>query len=164
MKSILLLDENPTPSTLIQRTMWDSINPFALPVDADVVAGYIDGKYKWSAAGWSRFSPRTVRVRIAVFATTNDGDVLDIEKGDATPAESSTWVKMRQSSGLLVPSLYFSLGDRVAVANANVGLTYDEWIADWGGQYPHIPVGAAACQWGAFGTYDKSLCQSWWPR
>ena len=91
------------------RTMYDGINASRLPRDAQLAAGYVDGLYAWSAADWARFSPGTVRVRIAVFASTDDGEVLDVEPGNATPAESVDWVLMRRRAGV-DPTVYMNMG------------------------------------------------------
>ena len=52
----------------------------AAPVGRDEVQEYIDGRYVWHADDWARF-PHAVKVRIAVFASTNDGQVLDVVDG-----------------------------------------------------------------------------------
>lgn len=38
------------------RTMYDSTNPGAIPASAALVAGYVDGLYRWSDAAWARFA------------------------------------------------------------------------------------------------------------
>lgn len=79
-------------------TMYDSVDANSIPLNAPAVAGYVDGLYAWPASGWSRF-PGALKVRIAVFATTNDGDVLDCEPGNCTPAQAVDWVLMRRAAG-----------------------------------------------------------------
>ena len=87
------------------RIMYDSTNPFDIPVSAQMVAGYVDGKYAWSVAGWARF-PSAVKVRIAVFSSTNDGHVLDVEPGCTWPPEGSVaWVQRRRAAGI-DPTVY----------------------------------------------------------
>src|SRR4051812_12158924 len=87
------------------RTMYDSVNAGAIPRDAALVAGYLaPSRYAWSAADWARF-PHAVKVRIAIFADVDDGHVLDVEPGDATPAEAPGWVKRRRAAGI-DPTVY----------------------------------------------------------
>lgn len=110
------------------RLMYDSVDPNAIPVNAEMVAGYVDGNFKWSDTGWSRFA-NSIKVRIAVFASTNDGDVLDVENGDASPDQAAGWIKMRQEAGIFVPTIYCNRSTRPAVEAACAGLTFDLWIA-----------------------------------
>src|ERR1700742_166797 len=87
------------------RTMYDSVTPSAIPRSARMVAGYLPpSRYAWSAAEWGMF-PQARKVRIAIFANVNDGHVLDVEPGDATPAEAPGWVVMRRRAGV-EPSVY----------------------------------------------------------
>ena len=144
------------------KVMYDSVDSESIFENAALVAGYIDGLYAWSDDAWARH-PSAKLVRIAAFADTNDGDVLDCERGDASPSECPAWVTMRQTAGLAVPTIYCSLWTMPLVQAACEGLTYDLWIADWTGE-PHIPEGAVACQYAAKGTYDVTLCSDNWPR
>lgn len=80
--------------------MYDAIKALAhtIPSNAQAVAGYVDGLYAWTDAEWALF-PNALKVRIAVFSTTNDGDVLDSEPGNGTPAQAVDWVLMRRAAG-----------------------------------------------------------------
>lgn len=72
-----------------------------------MVAGYVD-KIKlepWTAADWALF-PNAVKVQIVKKASSNFGHVLDVEPGDATPAEAPGWVKRRRAAGLATPTIY----------------------------------------------------------
>jgi hypothetical protein len=149
------------------RTMYDSTTPSAIPTSAAMVAGYVDGPFAWSNADWARF-PRSVKVRIATRAATNDGHVLDVEPGDATAAQAVTWVHMRRVAGV-DPSIYCSAsawpGVRAAFAAAKVvGPHY--WIAHYDGSTA-IPAGAVAKQYNdpphTGGHYDLSAVADHWP-
>lgn len=151
---------------ILARTMHDSVTARDIPSDAEMVAGYIDGKYAWSAADWARF-PHAAKVRIAVRASTNDGDVLDVEPGDATPAQAAGWIRMRQAAGYFRPTIYtlFSWVDQVHVACK--GLDYDLWVAHYTGK-PHNEAGAVATQYAdpatSGGHFDLSLVvDDGWP-
>lgn len=153
--------------------MYDSVTAADIPTNAEVVAGYVDGEFAWTQADWERF-PNAVKVRIAVSPSTNDGCVLDCESGDAKPAQCPAWIRMRQSAGVSVPTIYCSISAVPAVQAACEGLTYALWIADYGdpalGTYgvPHLVPGSVATQYadqaaGSGGHYDLSLLSGGWP-
>jgi hypothetical protein len=146
--------------------MYDSITAADIPANAEMVAGYVDGLYRWSDSDWARF-PRAVKIRIAVFASTNDGHVLDVEPGNATPAQARGWILMRQAAGLTRPTIYCSRSDRAAVESACAGLAYDLWIAAYDLIIPTLLPGTVATQYvdptyGSGGHYDKSLVRDDW--
>ncbi len=145
--------------------LYDAVTPSNIPLTAKAVGGYVDGLYIWDQAGWARF-PNAYKVRIAVFATTNDGEVLDIEKGNATPAEGPSWVKMRRFAGV-DPTIYCnaSTWPRVRAAFVGSGVTEPHyWIANWSSG-PVIPDGAVAVQYAhdIAPGYDLSLTNGHWP-
>lgn len=161
------------------RRMADSITPTDIPVNDPqtgepwaLVAGYVDGRYAWSAAGWARF-PTSRHVRIAVFPTTNDGDVVDCETGDATPSQAVDWVLARRAAGHPSPTVYCSYSAWLSCQNAFLarGVTQPEW---WVAGYPSptdangnpiIPVGAVAHQFTDTpgGHWDESIVADAWP-
>jgi hypothetical protein len=148
-------------------TMYDSVTAGDIPASATMVAGYVDGRFAWSDADWARF-PNATKIRIAVSYLTNDGDVLDVEDGDATPAQARTWILMRNASGLPVPTIYCAKSVMSQVQAACGDCTYDIWVADWTGR-AHLVDGSAATQWadpslGSGGHYDVSMVVDWWPR
>jgi hypothetical protein len=130
------------------RRMQDAVTPAHIdPAAVDLVAGYINGRYAWTAADWARF-PNAVHVEISVFASDTRGHVLDVEPGDATPAESVGWVKARRAAGA-DPSVYCNLAAWPAVRAAFEGAGVPEphyWIAHYDGD-PAIPAGAVAKQY-----------------
>lgn len=149
------------------REMYDSVAASAIPTDAAIVAGYVDGAYVWSDSDWARF-PGSRRVRIAVFANTNDGHVLDVEQGNATPAQAPGWVLQRRRAGVDA-TVYCSLSIwtelRNAFTRANVAQPH-WWIASYD-NVKTIPVGAVAKQY-ADDTmvgqhYDLSAVADYWP-
>lgn len=140
--------------------MYDSIDPFAIPVDAEAVAGYIDNPPRsptlpaWPAGAFDRFST-PLKVRIARIATTDDGHALDVETGAATPAESRGWVQLRLAAGI-IPAVYVNRGNEAAVEIACAGLQFRLWVATLDGTQT-VP-GALAVQYTDTGPYDLSLC------
>jgi hypothetical protein len=134
------------------RTMYDAVTARNIPADARMVAGYID-KIKlepWSAADWARF-PNAVKVTIVKKASTNDGDVLDVEPGDATPAEAPGWVQRRRAAGA-DPTVYMNLSTwptvRKAFADQNVAPPH-YWVARYDG------VASIPADWLALGCVAK---------
>lgn len=142
----------------MSRTMYDSIDATAIPADAEMVAGYVDGKFVWPQSSWDRF-PSAMKVRIAVFASTNDGTVLDVENGDATPAQAPGWLKNRLAAGERRPTIYCNRDTRAAVETACQGIQHDLWIATLDGT-ENIP-GTVAVQYAGsaitHSNYDLSI-------
>lgn len=155
------------------RKMYDSVNPDAIPTNAQMVAGYIDGtNYKWPESAWARF-PNSVKVRIARRTTTNDGHVLDVEYGIPTvwpPSQAVVdWVIMRRKAGV-EPTIYCNQlndwsGIRQLFQNAGVKEPY-YWVARYN-NIDVIPTGAIAKQYAnstlAGGNYDLSVVADYWP-
>lgn len=149
------------------RKMYDSITAADIPANAAIVAGYVSGRYKWSNADWARF-PHAVKVRIATQANVNDGHVLDVEPGDATPAQAPGWVHMRRLAGV-VPTVYCSASTWDAVRNAFRSANVPEplyWIARYDNR-PELMAGAIAKQYinppTSGGHYDLSIVADYWP-
>ena len=82
------------------RVMFDSTNPSAIPADAEIVGGYIDGpQSQWPAEAWTMF-PRAALVRINVTGDpSHGGDELDVERFDATPDHAPAWFDERTRAG-----------------------------------------------------------------
>jgi len=148
------------------RTLYDGIAADAvhIPTDAQMVAGYVDGLYAWSAADWARF-PNSVKVRIAVFSTTNDGHVLDCEPGNqGNPAQAVDWVLMRRAAGA-DPTVYCGRNTWWPTIRADFqarGVPEPHyWVADYSTMT--VPSGALALQYEDAGPYDLSIAPDYWP-
>lgn len=149
------------------RIMYDSVTPSAIPTNAALVAGYINGPFAWTAAEWARF-PHSVKVRISVRSTTNDGHVCDCETGDLTPKQAVQWVVMRRKAGA-DPTVYCnnSTWPTVQAAFRSAGVAQSHyWIARYDGSAV-IPAGAVAKQYNdppkSGGNYDISAVADYWP-
>jgi hypothetical protein len=148
--------------------MFDAIpsKSVNIPTSAQMVAGYCDGPYAWTAADWARF-PSAVKVRIATRASTDDGQVLDVENGDATPAQAPGWCAMRRAAGQ-PPSLYCNASTWPAVKaafSAQEPGPAAYWIAAYDG-VAVIPSGAVAKQFtdnAPANPYDTSVVADFWP-
>lgn len=138
----------------------DSIDATLIPRDSDAVAGYGDGVYSWSPSWrdgsnwWDLFPPTTPRLVIVVSAA-HAGDVLDVEFGDAAPADAPAWCDRFQRPGRRLPSLYHSRQLRDQVLAAMAGRPYDWWAATLDGT-TDVP-GGVAVQYVDRGAYDESL-------
>lgn len=150
------------------RRMADSVSSAGIPVGVfPLVAGYLNGAIsQWSQADWDRHAGHSTLVRITVFASVNAGHVLDVEKGDATPAEAPGWVWRRRAAGT-DPTVYCSESAWPAVrqAFANAGVPEPHyWVAAYPGEGSTIiPSGAIAHQWIDRGPYDESIVADSWP-
>ena len=151
------------------RTMFDSITAANIPTDAVMVAGYLDGLYRWSASDWARF-PNAVKVGIAVFSSTDNGMVLDVERGNATPQDAPGWITKRRAAGC-DPSVYCSKDTQPAVIAAcqTAGVALPHWWIAWYSAPDHsAPLpGTMALQYAAdvagYGSYDESVVADYWP-
>ena len=147
------------------RKMHDAVQASRIPPGATMVAGYCDTIRipQWTHADWARF-PGAVQVRIAKKASTNDGHVLDVELGDATPAQAPGWVQMRRRAGA-DPTVYCNSSTWPAVRAAFRAAGVAEphyWIARYDGN-PAIPQGAIAKQYINTAFYDVSSVADYWP-
>jgi hypothetical protein len=146
-------------------TMFDSVDVGTIPRDAEAVAGYVGGMWPTFPRLVSQF-PHAHRLSIAVNAG-EDAECLDIETGDATPAQGPAWVRRQKRRGIHRPVVYANLSTMPAVKAEllRAGILLKEvrlWVAHYTG-VPHIPAGFDACQWTdrAFNrNLDQSLCSS----
>ena len=156
--------------------MWDDVTVSLFPrlasTSPDAVAGYRDGRFA-NEQQLARAFPNHRHLWIVVNAADN-ADCLDIERGDATPAQAPTWVKRQHARGVKRPVLYCSISAAPAVLEqlAAAGIHRPEirlWSAHYTGR-PHIcgpqtcgfsNIVADATQWTsrAFNRdLDESLC------
>ena len=145
------------------RTMYDGITPSRLPASATIVAGYADGLYANLPTLRARYPHATV-VSIAVTASYSGAQVLDVETGDATPAQAPGWVKRRRAAGA-DPSVYCNSSTWPAVRAAFRAAGVAEphyWIAQYDG-VATIPAGAIAKQYRNTAGYDESIVADYWP-
>lgn len=147
----------------MSRVMYDGITPSAVPEGAPLYAGYVDGHWP-SASGLAQRFPSSLIVPIAVSASTDNGVVLDVENGDATPTQSVDWVVMRRSAGV-DPTVYMNASTWPAVRAAFKARGITEpyyWVASYGSS-DTIPPSAVAVQWKSTAGYDESNVVDYWP-
>lgn len=161
------------------RTMYDSTTAADIPLSAELVAGYIDGVYAWSAADWAMHAGKP-QVRIAVFPTTNDGQVLDLEPGNGDASVAVAWARMRRAAGQRDVTIYcFSDAGPVGFRISDVRDAFDAageprplfWVAQWDNDPstfdpagdPTIVAKQYAGSGQTGGHYDASIVADFWP-
>jgi len=144
------------------RTMCDAANGEAVFPPCQIVAGYTNGKYPSAARLFARY-PQALHLPITVtaasFAAAVNGVLaLDVEGGDASPAQVGRWVADARGGGIPWPWAYFSTSNHDAVVTscrmAGVALPF-LWGAQWDG-VPIVMPGYVAKQYQSFDTYDPS--------
>lgn len=147
---------------------YDSVDISAIPKNPQVVMCYDDGKFR-NVDMARRLFPHAHVLRIAVFAK-DDGDVLDVERGDASPGEAPGWFERQAHNGVWRPCIYMSRSVMPEVQKAMEDFhipraEYRLWSASYdtdasGHHFPHIDPGADGTQWtdNALGrNLDESL-------
>lgn len=150
--------------------MADSVNPYAIPAGQfPLVAGYVDGLYAWSGAGW-KYHDQSLHVRISAIPYNYDADVCDMETFDYTPAQAAQFVRFNVDRGRWVVA-YFSTSrfGEVHAAMLARGVQDNQWGiwgADWNNR-PFEESGQIATQFAdgrMLGTgYDESAVSDYWP-
>lgn len=158
----------PKPPAL-RFTMYDTTDPATdLPQHyPPAVAGYVNGAWP-SYNGLIKRYPRAKHLSITVNAGA-DARCLDVETGDATPAEAPAWVRRQHARGIARPVVYANTSTMPAViaaleANSILRHEYLVFTAHYTG-VPHIEPGSDATQWESVerpgANYDTSECQPW---
>lgn len=152
------------------RTMYDAIrqNVPAIPADADLVAGYVDGLYAWTPADYARF-PHAAHVRICV--TTADpsaASVCDRETNALSPAQAREFTIERNNYRPGTATVYVDWANLPQQLRVSAGLSWDLWLAWYIGHQPSpddvarvesvLPAGVrlVAWQYRNAGPYDIS--------
>jgi hypothetical protein len=149
---------------MTELLLRDSTDPFAIPLEGlAAAAGYGDGEFVWPSDGWARFAPPIVSLSIVVSAD-DVGDILDVETGDATPADVPRWVRAFARPGRRRPTIYASRDTwpKVVAALEAAGLSaagVDWWAATLDGT-TEVPGAVAVQARGSNltgGHYDESV-------
>jgi hypothetical protein len=147
------------------RSCFDSVSVNSLPGGADLYAGYDDGSYNDAAAIAAKEGGKTV-LRITVNPNDNEGDVLDVENGDAIPAHAPGWVVRRRAAGHGGPLVYCSYSAWAAVKQAFSDMGVAEpgyWIAAYPGNGAALYPGSVGHQFVDHGGYDESVFVDYLP-
>lgn len=148
------------------RYMYDAVTLANIPAEATMIAPYVDGRYANIDEARRRF-PHAELVPITVFGGHTVADVVDCEKGDATPPQAAAWAKWRHDAGAH-PTIYCNTSTRPAVIaechklGLALGRDFEIWEAHYDG-VSTIPTGDAAKQYlGDYHGYDKSSVVAYW--
>ena len=146
------------------QQMYDAVTPGNIPATATLVAGYTDGHYANLDQMRQRF-PHAAIVKITVFASDNEGDVLDVETGDATPAEAPAWVLKRRAAGHPAPCVYMNSDTwpQVIAEFRKAGVADPLWWVAHYDQQPTLTAGMWAKQYLSTNLYDLSTVAGPWP-
>src|SRR5215471_12036489 len=139
--------------------MRDSTEPFDIPVDGlAAVAGYGDGKFTWSSAGWARFAAPIVPLSI-VISGADRGDILDVEPGCADPSECPDWADRFDRPGRRRPTIYCNRDTIDTVRRFMGGRQFDWWAATLDGtrDVPDAVAVQFAGESLTGGHYDESV-------
>jgi hypothetical protein len=140
------------------RLMYDSVNPGAIPRDAKLVAGYIDGSIsKWPDEAWSWF-PQATMVRISAVGSTWDADVFDVERGAIWPPATVVPLVVEARRHGRNPTVYVNeMNDWGPTRNAFRDAGVPEppwWVANYNG-VREIPPGSVGRQYAHPGASFK---------
>jgi len=129
-------------------TMYDSVSLSQVPADAQAVACYVDGKFANEAEARRRF-PHAHILTIAVFAQ-HDAMALDIETGDASPAQAAAWYLRQKARGVTRPCLYASafVMDTEVIPAIVAAQIHPAEVRLWSAHYTHAPhvCGPSSCR------------------
>lgn len=120
--------------TATPTVMFDSITLDAIPKDAKAAAGYVGGRWPTFpriVSGW----PKARHVSIAVTAK-QDADMLDVEPGDAVPAQAVDWYHRQKARGVKRPGFYTSASQLQALVDllAHAGIARKS-VRIWSAHY-----------------------------
>jgi hypothetical protein len=143
------------------ETIYDSVAPTAIPAGQQV-ATYADGPYQASSAA---VAGRGNVLWIDTTGANTQANALDVEPGDATPAEAASWVSAKLSASPRTDAIVYTFEAEWDSVQSNIDALpswmqshVKYWIADPTGT-PHIVPGAAATQWYWGSSYDISMAQ-----
>ena len=139
-------------------TFYDSTSPGSIPAGQHA-AVYADGAYQ---ASTSSVQGRGNVLWIDTNGSDTNANALDVEPGDATPAQAAQWVNAKLSANPDTDAIVYTFkSDWTSVQDSiNTLPSWEQshvkyWIADPTGT-PHIVPGAAATQWYWGSNYDIS--------
>lgn len=85
--------------------MYDSVTASEIPSTAQAAAGYVGGNWPTAHLLAGKF-PHVLTIAVNA---GEDAECLDIENGDATPAQAVAWVRRQLARGVKRPAVYCSL-------------------------------------------------------
>lgn len=152
------------------RRMYDSVDAGAIPAAADMVGGYVDGRYAWSLADWSRFAD-AIKVRISAIGSNINAHVFDVEVGCIWPPARVVPLVVAARKIGIDPTVYVNerndWGPTKAAFDA-AGVAHPHWwVANYDGREDYLSPGAVARQYAnppMVGFHaDASAVADFWP-
>lgn len=149
--------------------MYDSVTVADIPRTATMVAGYTDGRYA-NVIELRQAFPTATLVQITTSSTGHGhANVIDCEKGDATPAEAAVWASFQDQAGEH-PGIYCNFSTWPAVKAEVAKHPFHRpplyWIARWD-RPAKLIRGTIATQYAnpltSGGHYDLSIVRDYWP-
>lgn len=151
------------------RLMYDAADPVVIvrdvPADAFAVAGYVppvspSNRYVTFPAVVERFYPRAHCFSIAVQPWLIAA-CLDVETGDATPADAPGWYRKAKAAGQWRPCFYANASTMPAVQGEleRAGIPrgdYRLWVAAYPGTGVNVPAGMDAHQYTDHGPHGEN--------
>jgi hypothetical protein len=138
--------------------IYDSTTPSSIPAGQQA-AVYSDGAY---AATPAQIAGHANTLWIDTNATNPSANALDVEPGDATPAQAGTWVAQKLTDTPSQVAIVYTMRSDWPAAQAAIGQLpawmqshVRWWIADPTGVDHQVP-GASATQWYWGPSYDIS--------
>jgi hypothetical protein len=145
-------------------TQYDDVDLSLIPADAEAVAAYVGGSwpdYSKAVADFPKARHKSIAVNV-----DEDADILDIESGDAVPADAPVWYKRQKARGLALPGFYSDASEMPSVvaeldAAGIEASEYVLWVAHLSDAAPAYPFeqNAKAVQW-TFTALGRNLDQS----
>lgn len=135
------------PTAAPTTAMYDSTTVSALPAGSKVYAGYTSGWWPTAVPLAQRF-PSAKVITIAVNAS-HYAQCLDVEPGDATPAQVPGWITADKQHGFTKPCVYSSLSEWAQIRpllSASTLASIFKWDADWT-YSARLDAGFDATQW-----------------
>jgi hypothetical protein len=162
---------------MTNRIMYDAVTPANIPDNAPpgtIIAVYRNGRYAADPAAVETRFPASKYAGIWIDVNSTDpanSQVLDVETGDATPADAPGWIKARLAAvPRALPTVYCNRSTIAAVilacdaAGLRLGIHYWFWISTLDGTL-YEADGVVACQdqGGVTAPYDTSVVYAdWW--
>lgn len=134
----------------------DSVSPGGMQSGKDVYGGYGAGGFE-DYEEVKRDFPGKLYISVAPFVVSGV-DCLDIETGDAVPADGPAFVRGWHKVNTNLPMIYANMSTMPAVKEAldaaNLPRSaYYLWVAEWDGS-PDIPAGYDGIQYSTASGYD----------
>lgn len=151
-------------STIPTEPGQDSVNPAGMQKGNDVYAGYgLLSSFADMVAIKALFPGKKY---VEITPRVGPGDCLDIETGDAVPADAPLFIAQWHKVNTVRPVIYANASTmpEVKTALASVPRTsYFLWVAQWDGN-PAIPAGYDAKQYASTNGYDSDTFDlAMWP-